>query len=521
MFLNEMNRIYEIIHPLAFQTRYNSWWISQENNDFQTVVSSPGDDCDFGLLIIRMCLLSCQCLPHPKYPTKGVVHTHLSELEEWLYATADQIDTARAPHPPSTITVQQRFFNVCYLKNYAKIREAWSVLSAAIKDAHEVGLHLKDPGIIISELDLEYRRRTFWSLYVWDRFMSSFFGHWPLIPEGYFDIDLPHDNLQAYTVSPYILTPFTSRVVHIKLARYMTAFMSPPSWRSDQLDPIVVADFSQRFQEVILDQLPPAFWLDNADTTWDAVDPTITGKRSLLHMFVVSTKAALYKAFADPCNNLRQPKDGRPNYRGDLLALSHRRSLMKETCGVISSIHKLYMLPPDERSEAGDNLFLFPTFMTEALTCLGVCLLSIQADRDILAANGIQVSSDPGLQYSYAAFFNGYNVICQQAPRYALARKAMRIMEGFHGTVRATACNQYPDIVEVDYAPGTLTAAGTVGSVNVFQLEHALVSMYSQGGEKVTSNTNLPLPSWLPSFLDSPARSWVFQNGAFFRDLLA
>lgn len=39
--------------------------------------------------------------------------------------------------------------------------------------------------------------------------MCIFFGHWPLIPEGYFDIESPHDNLQPLTISPYVLTPFT------------------------------------------------------------------------------------------------------------------------------------------------------------------------------------------------------------------------------------------------------------------------------------------------------------------------
>jgi hypothetical protein len=78
--------------------------------------------------------------------------------------------------------------------------------------------------------------------------MCTFFGLWPLIPEGYFDIDPPHDSLQALAITPYVLTPFTDRVFHIKLARYLTAFMSPPSWKDDQHTPAVVAEFAQRFQ---------------------------------------------------------------------------------------------------------------------------------------------------------------------------------------------------------------------------------------------------------------------------------
>lgn len=92
-------------------------------------------------------------------------------MEQWYSSLADELEKSRPPEKiPSIETVQYKILHGGYLKNYGEIRESWSVLNTAVKDAHEMGLHLKDPGVPISELDMELRRRTFWNLYIWDRY---------------------------------------------------------------------------------------------------------------------------------------------------------------------------------------------------------------------------------------------------------------------------------------------------------------------------------------------------------------
>lgn len=47
------------------------------------------------------------------------------------------------------------------MKNKSQIKESWYLLSDVVKDAHEMGLHLrKSPGVY-SELETEIRRRLF------------------------------------------------------------------------------------------------------------------------------------------------------------------------------------------------------------------------------------------------------------------------------------------------------------------------------------------------------------------------
>jgi hypothetical protein len=173
MFLKELNRLYETIHPPSFQPQYASWWIAQENND-RSGEAIRDEDIDFGLLVLRVCLLSIQSLPHSKFPTTGVLKSHPEVMEQWYSSLADELDKSQPPTRKPTIeTVQHRFLQVGYLKNYGKIRASWSVLSTAVKDAHEMGLHLKDPGVSVSQLNMELRRRTFWNLYVWDRYETK------------------------------------------------------------------------------------------------------------------------------------------------------------------------------------------------------------------------------------------------------------------------------------------------------------------------------------------------------------
>lgn len=352
--------------------------------------------------------------------------------------------------------------------------------------------------------------------------MCTFFGLWPLIPEGYFDIDPPHDNLQALSITPYILTPFTDRVFHIKLARYLTAFMSPPSWKDDQHAPAVVAEFAQRFQEVIIDQLPPVYWLDDPDKSGDVLDPAIPRKREFLHLSIHSTKASLYRAFVDPCNRLHRQTNTPLKHGTDLLTLSHRRALMDATCKAISSITKLYALTGNEEGGSPERLFMLPTWLVADLACLGVCLLSVEADEEKLAEKGLQINLDQGLRSSFATFFDGFALLCQQAPQYGLAKRGMKVLEKLHDILLHASPSRTVQLNADDGGTIPLGAfsIGQTGGTS-FQLEHALVSLHSRGGEESHDLNPTALPEWLPSFLESPGRSWLFQDGAVFKNLLA
>ncbi|KAJ5697359.1 hypothetical protein N7488_011043 [Penicillium malachiteum] len=522
MFLKSINRVLEMIHAESFQSQYLAWWMRQESNEAAGDTNISDDDLNFGLLVIRICLMSVQCLPHAGYPTSttGVLKTHPSHLESWLYSMADELDKSLQSKKPTLVTVQHRYYHFVYLNNYARIRDSWSALNAAVKDAHEIGLHLEIPNVSLSEVEKEIRRRTFWSLYVGDRYMSSFFGHWPLIPEGYIYIDPPHDNLQPLSVNPYVLTSFTDRIFHIKITRFLTAFMSPPSWEHDRVDSIAIAEFTRQFQQVIIDPLPPVYRLESPRNTWDAIDPAITGKREMLSFIIWATKAFLYKAFADPSNSLQQQNSPTLKNGCDLIALSHRRSFMECSSKAILSIDNLYHRIGDEEGGAGEKLFFIPACLAEALANLGVCLLSIQADAKILGMDGIQFHNDPNIRRYYLSWFDGFSLLCQHSQQQPIARKGVTILEGLHETLRMFY--QTAELLDAQSAQGLATESlmGHGYQAGQYQLEHALVSMHAHGGKRIQQSRSFPLPAWLPSYLATTGRSWLFQDPAAFADLM-
>ncbi|KAJ6037209.1 hypothetical protein N7540_001488 [Penicillium herquei] len=480
MFLQSVNRVLEMIHAKSFQSQYIAWWMRQESNEAAGDTNISDDDMNFGLLVIRICLMSVQCLPHAGYPTTGVIKTHPSHLEDWMSTMADELDKSLQSKKPTLVTVQHRYYQFCYLNNYARIRESWSALSAAVKDAHEIRLHLEISNVPLSELEKEIRRRTFWCLYVGDRYMSGLFGHWPLIPEGYIYIDPPHDNLQPLSINPYILTSFTDRIFHIKVTRFHTAFMSPPSWQHDRVDSIAIAEFARQFQQVIIDQLPPVYWLDNPGNTWDAIDPAIPGKRELLSFIIWATKGSLYKAFADPSNSLQQQNSPTLKNGCDLVALSHRRTFMECSSKGILSIDKLYRLIGDEEGGAGEKLFSIPACLAEALANLGVCLLSIQADAKSLGMDGIQFHNEPDIRRHYLSWFDGFNLLCRHSQRQPIVTKGVTMLEGLHETL--SVFYQTAELLDAQLAQKLAT--GQAYEAGRYQLEHALVSMHAHGGEE-------------------------------------
>lgn len=351
-------------------------------------------------------------------------------------------------------------------------------------------------------------------------FMCTFFGHWPLIPEGYFDIEPPHDTLQPLTTSPYVLTPFTDHVFHIKIARYITAFLSPPSWTNDQYNTAAVSEFAQRFDQVIIDQLPPPLWMKNPDTSWDSIDSALVIKRTRLQLLISSTKSSLYRAFADPCHTLQPRGLPGPENSTAFLALSHRRSLIETTSNMISSITQLYMLIDNEGGgPPAERLFLLPIYLVDALASLGVSLLSIQFDERRFIISGARTMNYSDLQSHFTTFFEGFNLLCRQASLYSLARRGVDILERLDIALRSVFSNvpitNRPSIMEFN-------DAGQASHTECFQLEEGLASTHTYGAGGISFDEAFTLlPEWLPSFLQSPGRSWLVHNRMAFGDSLA
>jgi hypothetical protein len=162
-YLQEINWLYEIIHPPSFLERYDTWWSKTEYINY--------DDIQFGILILRICCNSILFLPHAKYPTNNLIDIPLDLLAQRCHDAADRLDHFH-PWKSSYLRVQQLFQKAIYEKGRARVKESWFLLNDAISIAQDLALHSEKISAEFTSVDMEMRRRLFWSLYVWDKFVS-------------------------------------------------------------------------------------------------------------------------------------------------------------------------------------------------------------------------------------------------------------------------------------------------------------------------------------------------------------
>jgi Fungal specific transcription factor domain len=159
-FFARVNWLYEQIYAQTFLERYNSWW------------SQPGyhneEDIQFGVLILRICVMSLNFLPHPSWPTKTILDVPLDVLESRCNAAACKLDNYQ-PRKSSVLRVQQLLIYVSTLVNAGNAKDSHAALGEAVKEAQDINLFLEEKWDPMSEFDKETWRKTFWNLYSWDR----------------------------------------------------------------------------------------------------------------------------------------------------------------------------------------------------------------------------------------------------------------------------------------------------------------------------------------------------------------
>jgi hypothetical protein len=90
-----------------------------------------------------------------------------------------------------TILVQYLLLTSQYLQGTQRSVEAWTIHGLAVKGALQLGLHSAAASGRFSNLEQEFRKRTWYGCVVLDRTLSMTFGRPAAIPDDYVRIDLP------------------------------------------------------------------------------------------------------------------------------------------------------------------------------------------------------------------------------------------------------------------------------------------------------------------------------------------
>ncbi|PGH11770.1 hypothetical protein AJ79_04671 [Helicocarpus griseus UAMH5409] len=365
-FLQEVNWIYETTYPPTFMERYTSWWL-------QTTYQES-DDIQFGILILRLCLCSIQLLPHPNYPHEGTLQCSLKELEMQCQNAANALDSFRPRHTSLT-RIQHLFYYASFHTNESNLRESWIVLSDVVKEAHMLELHLENPKVKVTEFEMEMRRRIFGTIYMWDKLMSVLQGHWPLIPDVYCDVDLPRDALPAAPSVPGAPTPFTDRIIQMRLSRLLSAQNAREERKSKVPNPASILATADTINTEIVSTLPAPYRLSDFDEQFDAILPSIPLKREQLRVVIIGALATAHRPFT---GLLHEPNfTDLSSAKEQKTAFKLQRNLIEYSMDIIQSTIRLAdMLPGGSK-----RLFLINLVALESSVVLGLCLRGLRRNR--------------------------------------------------------------------------------------------------------------------------------------------
>ncbi|KAL8813214.1 MAG: hypothetical protein Q9200_000443 [Gallowayella weberi] len=366
-FLSEANWIYEMVDPTTFLERYDDWWSHPCRN---------AHDVEFAALLLRLCSYTAQFLPSQNYTADTILGASLSTIRQECDATANALASTQFVKlsSRSIVRIHQLFFRACYLKNEGDVKGSWDVLSEATREAQELGLHLdlhKGQGKFISEYDVEMGKRTYWNLWLWDKFMSIILGRWPLIPDERCTVSLPHavDNNTA----PDINAPdtFCERKLQIQLTKLAAELLSSTDGKQSR-DPVVIDNHVNRFYAELIDTLPPAFRIHDPELKWDQDLPNLKRQREMFRISIFATLCSMLK----PLILTPTDKTQAASASGKKLVARLKTTLIEAIIELLDSVGRLHTLMGGKQN----RFFLLSFFTFHPAALLGMCLLSLEGN---------------------------------------------------------------------------------------------------------------------------------------------
>ncbi|TPX18896.1 uncharacterized protein E0L32_011448 [Thyridium curvatum] len=296
-FLSRANYYYYILYPPQFSKQYSDWWSDRAANKPLTP--------ELTSLILLTCACSCQFLKSDLRdrvePELGV---NASVLNQRFAKAAKRLSATISPGRGGMTLVVQKLLTAFWCKSEALFIEAWHVLSAAIREAQELGIHKNSHPRGLSEFDIDMRKRLWSLLYMWDWEMSLVLCRPLIINFANCTFELPRldaDELEPPADGSLAVarpsTPFTHILLQCQLIKLIDknfGVLNLP------LPADLAATLSNTIQEWIT-TFPPSLRTENPDTRWDASHPWLPVARPYFHaitftMIVVPLKPHIIKS---------------------------------------------------------------------------------------------------------------------------------------------------------------------------------------------------------------------------------
>lgn len=265
-----------MIIPSQFLHQYSEWWASRK----QGALLSPVFTC----LLLRICAHSAQSLSLAStLAIEAEMGEPLDVFAQRLHDSAEKLSRCMSPGRGGLQHIQQLFLAAAWYKSESRFVEGWHSLSAAIREAQEVGLHRDSPVKCCSDFDKEICRRVWCLLYVWDFKMAQWLDRPFLIDHRRCTSKPP--NLKMDTDGD-IPSPFTPIFLQYQICAKIAA-------KSDEERKNTVSVLSdvEKWQA----STPRIYRLSDPDTSLDASRPQIRLQRAFFGAMGCMFKMGLLK----------------------------------------------------------------------------------------------------------------------------------------------------------------------------------------------------------------------------------
>ncbi|RSL93389.1 hypothetical protein CEP52_013253 [Fusarium oligoseptatum] len=266
-FFNNVNYHYYIIYPPIFLQEYQKWW--ERRNSNQTV------SLQWTILLVMVCACATQ---HLDVEMKPIVEVELAEAADTLTKEYHKAGTDLGRVVPvghcHLLNVQWMLHSIYWYKAEARFVEAWHVIGAAVREAHELGLHRVAIAEGLTEFEREMRRRVWCVLDCWDWQFASGLGRPTIIDHTDIDVEPPSLTLENLSPSPLLHMNLQSELV-TQLAQRWTAPKNINTTSEVQEYKRMLEDWIRAF--------PAVYDVDQPDTSKDYKHSWITFHRFYIH----------------------------------------------------------------------------------------------------------------------------------------------------------------------------------------------------------------------------------------------
>ncbi|KAF5018193.1 hypothetical protein F66182_9834 [Fusarium sp. NRRL 66182] len=280
-FLSNVNFHYYIVYPPSFLEQYQSWWTARAENQSLSV--------QWTCLLLTVCACASQYteVDLQRKLEAGLGDT-IQRITEQYHEAARELGSAVPLGHNHIINVQQLLHSCYWFKSEARFVECWHVLNTAIREAQKLFIHQESKTKLVSEFDLEMRRRVWCILDTWDWQISTLLGRPLIIDRADCDVSLPDLGLEGFQYSP-----LTHMKMQSSLIRQISARFGPAKG-------IVAPTDVQEYQGIIgawIKTFPPPFNVHAPDRSLDTSYPWIVLHRHLIRTVAFSMLLLPIRAF--------------------------------------------------------------------------------------------------------------------------------------------------------------------------------------------------------------------------------